>query len=312
MRAAKLSEKLGLLAIVLAGAACASDHHVSPWGTQPGGSLEALLAVRPPDLAAQLAAVDAETSALGLHLTGELHADLPPKGAGQEAVIRGYQGRDAAGRLVHAVRVATPAGVVLAVGPLDADDLDRSQATELVPALSLADDGSGAAFRSGTDLNGDGSPDVILRNDAGALSISHLGELGSAAYPILMAVPPLRGTDVGDGGVGLWGRLPVPPGDPIAPVLADVATFAAGAYSNTTAAAREFHAREAARPGVKTPDAARLRAALERAWHTVLAGQPGEGVLRDLAREPVPERLRASFDVHVRAIEALSGPRPRR
>jgi hypothetical protein len=305
MRAGTLAEKLGLAAILLT-SACASDHHVSPWGERPAAALDAYFGARPPDLARQLAIVDAETGALGLHATEEIHADLAPKGSeGREAVIRGYEGRDAAGRLVHAVRVATPRGVVLAVGPLDPGDVDRSQATELVPALLLGDDGSGTAFRSGTDLNGDGSPDVVLRNDAGALSIWHVGEMGAAPYPIRMAAPPLRGTDAGDGRVGLWGRLPVPSVDPIAPRLVDVATFEAGAYSNATAAARAFHAREAARPVVKAPDAARLRAAIERAWHVVLAGQPAERALHELEREPVPEPLRASFEAHVRTLEAL-------
>jgi hypothetical protein len=307
MRRATLPEKVGLAAILLT-SACASDHHVSPWGEQPAAPLDAYFA--PPDIAGQLAAVDTETAALRLHKTDELRVALPARasGAGREAVIRGYEGRDGAGRVVHAVRVATPRGIVLAAGPLDAGDLDRSQATELVPALALADDGAGTAFRSGTDLNGDGSPDVVLRNDAGAISIWHIGELGSGAYPIRMAVPPLRGTDAGDGRVGLWGRLPEPPGDPIAPRLTDVATFEAGAYANTTAAAQAFHAREAARPAVKTPDAVRLRAAIERAWHTLLAGlagPPGEGALRELEREPVPGALRASFDAHVRVLGAL-------
>ncbi len=245
-------------------------------------------------------------------MTEEIRAELPPRGSGQTAVLRGYQGVDAAGRRVHAVRVATPRGVVLAVGPLDASDLDRRKATELVPALVVGAAGEGGAFRSGTDLNGDGTVDVVLRNDAGALSIWHIGELGSGLYAVRMATPPLRGIDVeastgeGSGRIDLWGQLPTDPADPIAPRLADVATFGGGAYSDDTAAARAWHGRESARIVTATGDASRLRAALERAWHAVLGGQAPEPVLQALRKETVPLSLRAAFDAHARTIAALA------
>src|ERR1700722_1159381 len=127
MRAATLPEKLrraaplrparsaGAGALGSAGG-CAGDHHVSPWGQRSGPPLEAFL--RPADLDAELALVDAETTALGLTRTEEIRVELPPRGAGGAAVVRGYQGRDVAGRTVHAVRVGAPREVVLAVGPL--------------------------------------------------------------------------------------------------------------------------------------------------------------------------------------------------
>jgi hypothetical protein len=251
--------------------------------------------------------IDAETATLGLIQTEEIRAELPPRGSGRTAVLRGYQGVDAAGRRVHAVRVATPRGIVLAVGPLEAADLDRQRATELVPALLVGASGEGGAFRSGSDLNGDGTLDVVLRNDAGALSIWHIGELGSGLYAVSMAAPPTRGIDVeGSGRIDLWGQLPVDPADPLAPRLADVATFTGAAYSDDTAAARAWHAREAALlPPTAGGDAARLRAALERAWHAVLSGRPQEKALETLRRERVPPSLRASFEMHARAIATI-------
>ena len=279
---------------------------MSPWGAGAGPGLDAFL--QRPDLAAELAVIDAETATLGLTPTEEIRVELPPRGSGRPAVLRGYQGLDAAGRKVHAVRVATAHGVVLALGPLEAADLDRNKATELVPALLVGAGGEGGAFRSGSDLNGDGTLDVVLRNDLGALSIWHLGELGSGLYPVTMATPPSRGIDVeGSGHIDLWGQLPADPVDPLAPSFADVATFTGGAYSDDTPAARAWHGREAARPPpTAVGDAARLRAALERAWHAVLGGQAPEPVLKALRREPVPPRLRASFDLHVRTIAAIT------
>jgi hypothetical protein len=300
-----------LLAASVLGAGCASNHHVSPWGERPSSMLEAYMS--PSDLPAQLAVVDAETASLGLVKTEESTFELPPKGSGRTAVLRGYAGRDVAHRPVHAVRVATPHGVVLALGPLEAGDLDRGLATELVPALVGGEPGkeatSALAFRSGTDLNGDGTPDVVVKNEAGALAIWRVGELGSGAYTITMATAPTRAVDVeGDAHIALWGQVAVDPADPIAPVLADVATFDGSAYANATRPARAWHQREAAlRPARKTDgDAARLRAAIERAWHTILAGTPREGVLGELAREPVPKPLAASFEMHRRRLSSLA------
>jgi hypothetical protein len=300
MRRATLPEKLAIAAILLA-SGCASDHHVSPWGGRTGPSFEPF--VPRPDLDGRLAVVDAEAAALGLTRAAELRVELPRKAGA--AVIRGYEGRDAAGRPVHAVRVATPLGVVMAVGPLDAGDVDRRQATELVPALHK--DG---AYRSGTDLAGDGRLAVVLRNDAGTLAIWHVDALGSGPYAVALEAAPVRGIDVdGDGRVDLAGELPVTPDDPIAPHLTDVATFDGGRYSNASPAARAWHAALAAAPAIKAPEEARLRAAIERAWHAVLGGAPGEGALRELRRETVAQALRPSFERHAREIAEIAARR---
>lgn len=247
--------------------------------------------------------VDTEAAALGLARATELRVELPRKAG--PAVIRGYDGRDAANRPVHAVRVATALGVVMAVGPLDAGDVDRRQATELVPALH-----KGGAYRSGTELAGDGRLVVVLRNEAGTLAMWHVDALGSGAYAIEMETPPVRGIDVdGDGHVDLAGELPIPPDDPIAPRLTDVATFDGGRYSNASPAARAWHTELAAAPAIKAPEEARLRAAIERAWHAVLGGAPAESALRELRRETVAQALRASFERHARSIAEMAARR---
>lgn len=348
MRGAKVTEKLALATSVVAlSLSCASNHRVSPWGAEGRPSLFAY--APPPDLAAQLRAVDREAAALGLRLEVELRGKLP-RGAG-ELVVRGYTGADALGRRATAVRVATPRGVVMAVGPLAAADADRSRATELVPSLipgavattaTATEAGTAtetetgtktraateaAVFSSGTDLNGDGTPDVALRSEAGVLEIWAVRAAGAAPYPVQLEAPPTLALDVdGDGRVELGGRVAIPEGDPIAPDLLDVATFEGDGYTDRSATARVFHAEEAAArrptpapaagaatapaapPASPAGDARRLRRAIERAWHARLAGEPREAVLAELDRERVPEALRAAFAAH-RARVAITGAR---
>lgn len=300
MRRGTLPEKLASAAILLAWAvagaaalpACTSDHHVSPWGALAGPPLAAY-ATRP-DLPARLAALDAEAAALRLTRSFERRVDLP-RGRGP-AVIRGYTGLDAGGRAVHAVRVATGLGVVLALGPLDPGDLERRAPTALAPALP-----------QGGDLDGDGLLDVIVRAEDGALAIWHFDALGSGAYAIAMAAPPLRVLDIdGDGRLDLEGEIAAAPGDPLAPRLLDVATFQGGGYSNGTPAARAYHARKARAAPAGEPPEATLRAALERAWHTILAGtERAEIVLPRLRAERVPAALSPWFERSTKIIAAI-------
>ncbi len=300
----------GVLGGPFALAACSSDHHVSPWGQHPDTVFSAYFAE--PDLTSQLAHVDAETAALGLTATDEIHATMPGHGghasSASAVVIRGYAGRDAGGRAVHATRVATPRGVVLALGPLDSGDLDRRQPTELCRIVPSSE-GSGVVFQSGNDLAGDGALAVVVRNDAGELAVWRIDEGGSRAYVVTAAVPITRGVDVdGDGRLDLWGELPIDPADPIAPKLADVATVASDAWSDATPAARAWHAQARdAVPHASTgvTDAVRLKAAIERTWHAILAGEPRERPAAALAREPVPAALRASFDRWLRVVATI-------
>ena len=88
----------------------------------------------------------------------------------------------------------------------------------------------------------------------------------------------------------------------IAPRLDDVAMFNGVGFSDRAEGARAYHARlaEPAAPAKgdapPTSDELRLRLALERAWHAVLAGRSKDEALKELAREAVPARLRASFE----------------
>jgi hypothetical protein len=304
MRPGTLPEKRPSAAILLAGAialvgaalGCGSDHHVSPWGALPGPTLAAYAAR--PDLPARLAAVDAEAAALRLARSFERRVELP-RGRGP-AVIRGYAGLDAGGRAVHAVRVATGLGVVLALGPLDPGDLERRAPTALVAGLP-----------QGGDLNGDGLLDVVVRAEDGALAVWHFDALGSGPYAIAMAAPPLRALDIdGDGRLDLEGEIAAAPGDPLAPRLLDVATYEAGRYSDASPSARAWHAKKARDvPAGKGPEAA-LRAALERAWHTILAGsERGEIVLSRLRAERVPAALSPWFERSVRLVAAIQPTR---
>jgi hypothetical protein len=307
-----LTEKLALTATLLALSAlsCRVEHRVSPWGALRSPPLFAY--VMGPDLSAQLAAVDAETAELGLTLAVELKGSLA-RGGGP-VVARGYRGTDALGRPTSAVRVATPRGVVMALGPLEAGSLDRSQATELVPSLlpGVAPTGMDGdpdqlgAFRSATDLNGDGSPDVVLRNEAGALEIWAVQAVGASPYTVELTAPPGLGMDMdGDGRLDLASRLRLDPADPIKPELLDVATVEGGRYTNRSDAARAFHAARAVEPrpaaaaADKPPtDVVRLRRAIERAWHAILSGEPGKKALDALDRQPVPAELDAAFAAH--------------
>jgi hypothetical protein len=247
--------------------------------------------------------MDDETAALGLEIDIELRGKLP-RGGG-EVVVRGYRGVDRIGQPTTAVRVATPRGVVMAVGPLSPRDPDRSRATELLASML-----PGGAFPSGTDLNGDGDPDVALRSEGGILEIWAIRLFGAAPYEIELAAPPTLAVDAdSDGRIDLAGRLPPLGADPIAPDLLDIATFEGGRYTNRSAAARAFHARRAREAATSAPgsDAARLRRALERAWHALRAGQPKAEALAPLDRERAPPDLRAAFSAHRARIIAATG-----
>ncbi len=266
----------------------------------------------PPDIEVKLSAIDAETAALGIVRTSEVRAELP-RGGGA-VVVRGYEGADVLGTRKYAVRAATAHGVVLAVGPSDAVD----HATELVPALVPGARGGfeDGAFRALTDLNGDGALDVVLRGRNGSLEVHRVFATGSAAYEVEMTLVPTEVADVDeDGRIDLVGRVAVPEDDPLRPTFLEVATFEAGRYRARSEAAIAFHTRRADTP-LRTPkdapvdDVTRVRRALERTWHALHAGRAREATLEEVAKEPVPEALRAAFDRHVARIRATERARP--
>ncbi|MDC3958105.1 FG-GAP repeat domain-containing protein [Polyangium jinanense] len=268
----------------------------------------------PPDIEVKLSAIDEETRALGLQKTSEIRAKLP-RGGG-DVVVRGYESVDILGRKIFAVRAATVHGVVLAVGPRDAAD----HATELVAALVPGASGGyeDGAFRALTDLNGDGTLDVVLRGSGGTLEVHRIFPTGSAQYDVEMTLAPTEVADVDeDGHLDLVGRVSMPQDDPIRPAFVEVATFEAGRYRARSEAAIAFHTRRADAP-LRTPkekdapvdDVTRVRRALEQAWHAIHAGRARGAIMEALEKEPVPASLRASFDAHVARIRsALSAQR---
>ena len=49
---------------------------------------------------------------------------------------------------------------------------------------------------------------MVLRNDAGELSIWRFGELGAGPYAVRLLAPPTLGVDAeGDGRLALWAAL---------------------------------------------------------------------------------------------------------
>lgn len=263
-----------LLFAAFALAACASNHHVSPFP-----DLEAMGGLVPPsDLAAQVKRLDDEAKENGYTLAIELGGELRDGG---EIVVRGYDVRDPLGRTGHATRVATPSGIVLALGPPDPKEV-VPRAYQLVPALVEG------GWRSGTDLNGDGAPDVVVVDGRGVLSIWRIEALGATPIPIELAWPPTRAVDANGDGRPDFAAAPTSD-DAIAPRLTDVAIFDGARYTDASAEAKAWHAAErnaAAERLAKASEAkdvrAAARAALERAWHAGMAGDDGAAVVATL------------------------------
>lgn len=279
--------------LAMSAAACRSDHHVSPW--PEGIEMRSLLPGS--DLNAQLARVAADMEHEGLERTAELKGTFS---TGEPFVIQGYGGMDATRRPRYAVRVATGRSVVLALGPRDLSEPPSHARTRLV--VSLAGDG---AWRSGTDLNGDGLPDVVAAGDDGTVEVWSLMPTGATRYPVVAVVQPTEAVDAdGDGIPELAGVAHVGGEDAIAPHMVEVVGFAAGAYRYDAASARAYHARElrelAARSaqdaGAKASMQEQLGVALERAWHRIRAGQPAAKALEEVddvarAHAPLPEGM---------------------
>lgn len=283
------SPRLALLLAPLL--ACASDHHVSPFG---GVDAAALLRPRN-DLPAQLARARREAAAAGLRETRTLDGKLAD---GRPFVALGFEGEDAAGQRTHATRVVTPASIALALGPPTLPRREPPGPSELLPSLL-----DGGAFASGADLTGDRAPDLVLRAPDGSLAIYRVDLLGATPYPVALRSPPTTALEINDDGYpDLAGAPPIPPDDPLRPELLDVAVAEPTSFRNDHPAALAFHRARAARPlpDPSAPLPARLRAALERAFHARCAGDPWPAAFQpaaDLAAQnhPLPDPLAASW-----------------
>jgi hypothetical protein len=217
---------------------------------------------------------------------------------GRRFVALGLVGRDPVGRPLHAVRVATPASIVLALGPPALAAPDPTEPNELLPTLMEA-----GAYPSGTDFTGDGAPDVALRAMDGSLAVFRVDPMGATRYPVRLGVMPTRALDVNaDGRPDLAGNVPIQPGDPIAPDLVDVAIGVGSAFRNDVPDALAFHRarRDRLPPGEASSAAVRLKGAIERAYHALRAGDAASAALQpaiDLVARlaPLDERLAASW-----------------
>lgn len=265
---------------------------VSPWGTLGRPTLS-LYAERP-DLDGWLARVDEESAQSGLSLSEERRAKDPASGA--ELVLRTYLGADPVGRPLHATRVTSPFGVVLAVGPLELRD-GRDRAVELVWSMDL---GAGQVWRSPTDIDGDESLELLLRAPSGALELWSLGARGATPLSHDLPCTPDRLLPL-EPGVGL--ACARPPVGRLQPELVELATPRAGRLSKTTPEARAWHARQRelrAVGGASPSDpGAELRRAIERGFHALAAGEDRAAALRALSSLDVEPALRGERDAYV-------------
>lgn len=304
-----------------ASGACGSNHNVSAWG--PSGSPKLSMFVMPPDLQGHVDGMSASSELSGFEVDNELRGEA----GGTKYVARSFHGPRVLGRDQRAIRVATAAGVILALGPIDPRTVVRTEPDDLVAALQPDGDGSadGNMFRSMSDLTGDGTLDIVTRTEGGILAVYSLGPRGATRIEVVMAAPPTRGEDVdGDGKVDLWGSVEseegadgrggVPGGagagaDLIAPEFTDVATFDGRKFSNQTAAAKAWHRSEAEAIAVDAPamsgTVVGLRRALQRAWHGVLGGGGRKEALDALEKARPDASLRTAFERHRERIVGL-------
>lgn len=282
---------------------CGSNHRVSEWGAS--GSPKLSMFVSEPDLEGHLEEMGGSPDLRGFEVDAELHGDA----AGTHYVARSFKGPRELGRDQRAIRVASPSGVILALGPIDPRSTVRTEPDDLVRAIDADDDGEGE-FRSMTDLTGDGTLDLVVRTEAGEIAIYSLGPRGATRVEVVMAASPTEGIDVdGDGKVDLRGSVPSQEGDPIEPAFTDVATFDGRMFTHATDAAKKFHEEQADALAVDAPAIAGtvivLRRSLERAWHTILRGGDRKEALEALDKARPDASLRPWFTRHRDRIAAL-------
>ncbi len=290
----KGAETALVLAALFTVCGCGSDHHVSPWS--PNVSLRTL--TQPGNLAVHVARIDDEMRA------EELVLDVEIKGVGQDEEpyqIRSYKGHDELGNTRWALRVATRFGVIMALGPSTGHEVMRGEQSRLVHAL-----GKAGQWQSGTDVNGDGLPDVFVSRGNGHIEVWGFHAQGASPYPIESIAPISDAIDVdADGRPDLLGYVPIPVGDVLAPRLIEVLTFSGGRYHAATPSVRSFHRRHLSE---KTG----LTARIERAWHSLRAGKNAKEELAELDKEldTLPAELsdarRHSFESWIRWLRAYA------
>lgn len=284
-----LADYVSLFAFLVAG--CTSDRPaVDAW---PALGLYA----ERPDLPAKLAAIDAEASAAKLELIREVDTQGE---AGTRYVVRSYRGLDLLGRETWACRVASPLGVVLALGPGE-----RSVASEVV---FEADAGEGHLFASPGQLIAGGEPELLLRRHDGALRVWSLAPRGASPIEIDLSPAPTGVRTLPTGEVVLVAEIATPPGSGAPLYLLTAAGFAGGRFTSKADSANRFHAeREALFAIVPEGEtmAARLDRMTSRAFHAIRAGADRKAVARELSQQDVAPELRETLRARSAWLEKL-------
>jgi hypothetical protein len=258
-RAARL---LVLLGFVLLG--CSSNHHVSPWPRVE--SFQPLMT--PSSLEEQLERVASEMQSEGLTLVHEVCGRFDDV---EGFCIRGYEGHDDLGHERNALRVATRYGVVMALGPPSAEEAARGEGISWV--VRLAD-----RWDSGTDINDDGMPDVVVVRASKGLEIWGLHYRGASPYPMDGVVPMTEAMDIdGDGRPELMAAVPTR-AEPVKPQLVEILEFKSGRYRPDTPLVRRYHAVK----GEAMRDMPTEAAAVQMDWHRFRAGEDVADVLKAL------------------------------
>ncbi len=282
-------------------AACMSNHHVSPF---PDGISIADVVERP-DLDKQLARLSDEISHHHMAQEHEIRGEFRDK---SPFVIRSYVGKDAVGYDRHAVRVASPYGLILAIGP-ERDAAERGDRTQLRRSLL-----EGGGWRSGTDFNGDGLIDLILAGPDGTFEVWGFHDRGAMPYPMIALAPPSRAIDINeDGQPDPAVDMHALSDDTIRPRIVEVMSFRVGEYRNDTPDVRAYHAKALAHvraqmeprrdaDGNVVPRLTRevLADAIEAAWHSIRSGGGDKTAIEELDRvvkalEPLPSEQSAAW-----------------
>lgn len=264
---------------------------MSPWGARGGPHLG--LFVETPSLERHLAAIDAEARAEGL----KPYAAAAVSGRDKTRYeVRAFEGEDGVGRRTTAVRVATPFGVVLALGPLAHDD-PRGVATTFVRSMTL---GAGTSLSLPADLTGDGHPELFVSSEGGPARLYSLRARGATEVTIELRGGAKELRLAGDG-YALWSSREAEPSPSLTPRLERIATFEGGSFSEAHAGARAWHEAEAARdagPREDEPAPARLSRAARRAFHAAMAASSAAdkgAALEALEQEAAPSDLQARW-----------------
>ncbi len=252
-----------------------------------------------PDLDAKLSAIDAEAKAAKLELVREVET----KGEGGTVyVVRSYRGVDTLDRPTWACRVASPFGVIMALGP------DAADAREPHEAVFEIEAGASRLFASPGQLVPGGDPELLLKNARGELAVWRLSARGATEIRIELASPPVRLVDLSNGELGLAAIVTAPPERERPLALLRVAAFDGAGFTERAPAARRFHEEEREQanvvPETETAEA-RLDRRTRRAFHAILAGEKKKDVADAFSRDDVAPELRGAMRDRAAWLEKL-------